>query len=279
MKFSTLPAKNTLGYWFLAKDRIFANLKLDVLDYENKNKRRVFINRGSNILFVAHLDTVLIPQIKRITTTRIYATGLDDRLRAYTAYNLSQELKTDLLLTDNEEIAQSTAEFHKCKNYNWIAEFDRAGRDVVTYNIHNKKFKEAIKLLWKSGTGSFSDIAFLDIKACCMNVGIGYQKAHEENSYVDLPAYKKQMNKFRQFFEKNKNIEFIADETIRYLDKFSCCPMESEHLLLGSKFAPCDWCGEFIYSDLLVFIRGLRVCDNCIGYVNQFYGNKSEITI
>ena len=268
MKLGKLPQKNTLDFWFLGKERIFSNLQSHTLRRKNKNKRRIFIDRGTKILFIAHLDTVLTPQIKRITNKRIYAQGLDDRLGCYAAFNLSKELGADLLLTDNEESMASTAEFHKCKSYNWVVEFDRGGSDVVTYELDNKKFRGAIKQFWGLGIGSFSDIAFLNTKACCMNVGVGYKKAHSEDSYVDLLVYNEQMKKFREFFGINKDRKFIAEVDRDFDDYFQ----GADDTPPTDKAAICEWCYGYFPQDELLFIEGITVCENCA----CFWGNEDN---
>jgi len=171
--------------------------------------RRIFIDNGGSVLFVAHVDTVLPPRIKRVTKNRIFATGLDDRLGCDIAFSLSRELGADLLLTDLEEQGRSTAQFHDLKDYNWIVEFDRAGKDVVTYELDSPGFRDALLEYWNIGIGSFSDIAFMNTDACCFNLGIGYQGAHSEWSYVDLSVMKRQIAKFRRFWNKYKDIKFV----------------------------------------------------------------------
>ena len=206
-------SRNNIKFWFNHIDLIFANLKNHSLDYDDKDKRRIFVDRKSDLLFVAHLDTVQEPKISELQKTDngtiLKGAGFDDRLGCYAAYRLSKQLNADLLLTDNEEKGQSTAQHHICKPYNWVAEFDRAGDDVVTYDCGSKKFIKAIKKHWKEGWGSFSDICQLKTKACCLNVGIGYEQAHSENSTVNLDVYIGQIEKFKLFCEHNRNKKFV----------------------------------------------------------------------
>lgn len=267
MKFDKL-SKQALDYWFLSKERIFTDFKKNTPEFENKNHRRIFIDRGSDILFIAHLDTVLLPQIKTITAGRIYAQGLDDRLGCYTAYKLSKKLGVDLLITDNEETAQSTAQYHTCKNYNWIVEFDRAGCDVVSYGIDNPAFLKVLNNYFEVGVGSFTDICFLDTKSCCVNIGIGYYKAHAKNSYVDLDIYDSQIETFLEFFSKHKTEKFVVDEGVEKTPLFkdySVFPAYEEGGLLQ-----CEWCGEDCYREDLKRVGGLLVCDMCVEDVKDY---------
>jgi len=157
---------NDLKYWLNPKENIFADFDSFILDSNDPNKHRIFIDRGSLILLVAHIDTVQTPKFIKKTKKRIWAQGLDDRLGCTIAYQLSEELNTDLLICDNEEKCRSTGQFHELKDYNWIAEFDREGKDVVTYDLDCESFRNAISEYWKQGFGTFSDILKLQTTTC-----------------------------------------------------------------------------------------------------------------
>lgn len=202
---------NKLKYWLKPKQHIFENFGLNVLDANDDSKHRIFIDRESDVLFVAHLDTVQEPKFIRKTKKRIYATGLDDRLGCLVAYELSIELNADLLFTDHEESFSSTAQYHDYKDYKWIVEFDRYRNDVVIYDCGSKEFESALSEFWRIGIGSFSDICLMDVTCCCMNLGIGYYNAHSKDSYCTIRQVKKQIKKFEQFYIKYKDIAFIRD--------------------------------------------------------------------
>jgi hypothetical protein len=293
-------SRNKIKFWFSHIDLIFANLKDYALDYDDKEKRRIFVDRRSDILFIAHLDTVQEPKITGIEKTDdgqiLQGAGFDDRLGCYAAYRLSKQLKADLLLTDNEEKGQSTAQHHTCKPYNWIAEFDRAGNDVVTYDCDSKKFIKALKKHWTKGFGSFSDIVQLKTKACCMNVGIGYEKAHSEDSTVNIDVYIEQIEKFKLFCEQNRNRKFIRSNKPKqrfiytgygfgrglndyyddyynrdyslYIPKPQVIEPEnkSSEIILPGEFDYCDYCGKRFNWDELIDIDGdmsWLLCSDC----------------
>ncbi len=203
-----LKKYNKLKNWFSSTDTIFKNFRPYVLDYKIRLQRRIFIDNNSDILFVAHADTILPPRMIRQTKDVICATGLDDRLGCYIAWILSKRYNCDLLITDLEEKGLSTANHHICKNYSWIVEFDRAGNDIVTYELDNEEFRQAITGYWKHEHGLFSDISSLETTACCMNLGIGYYKAHDKNSYAIKKIYREQLNLFDMFFNQYKNTDF-----------------------------------------------------------------------
>jgi len=255
---------NKLKFWLRPKKSIFKYFDEYVEDFYDFNKRRIFIDRGSNILFIAHLDTVCKPPcfVKR-KNEKLWAVGLDDRLGCLIAYELSQRYKADLLLTDLEESGKSTAQWFNCGDYNWIVEFDRRGDDVVTYGRTSKEFEDALGEFWEIGEGSFSDICFLETNVCCMNLGIGYEKAHSDNSYVNLSIMNKQLNKFREFFYKYKDTKFEQD--YGYQEKQNAIVTYKDwqwnNYYQGNKknvtsqlynYDKCDFCGnpnaEFIYS-------------------------------
>ena len=197
---------NELNNWMIPTDDIFLHFIHETLGSkiragkQSTNSRRIFIDNGGDILFVAHVDTVLPPNIKKQKKKRIHAIGLDDSLGCLLAYELGMELGADILLTDDEEKCFSTAQYHVCKDYNWVVEFDRVGDDVVMYGNENFDFHNALRTYWDIGWGSYSDIADLPTTACGCNLGIGYQHAHSEDSYVDLKILETQIEKFRLFY-------------------------------------------------------------------------------
>jgi hypothetical protein len=201
--------------WLVPTDVIFRNFSRFVLDKKKPLKRRIFIDRGSDICMMAHADTVQQPKLISYSANndKIYASGLDDRLGCLTAATLSHHMKCDLIITDLEESGRTTIAHHKSeKDYNWVVEFDRKGDDVVTYRQDSKEWLEALKEFFKVGHGSFSDIARFDIPCCKMNVGIGYEGAHIVNSHFKVGVYLEQIEKFLDFYSKYKKEEFLIDK-------------------------------------------------------------------
>lgn len=257
-----------LKFWMQSTDTIFSYFADDVLGSKivagklSRNDRRIFIDNGSEILFVAHVDTVLPPKIKKRTKERLHASGLDDRLGCLLAYELGIELQADILLTDDEEKCRSTAQYHISKNYNWVVEFDRGGDDVVTYEIDNYEFQHALTEYWDIGFGSYSDIMDLPTLACCFNLGIGYQHAHSTDSYVDLKVLKQQLEKFRIFYQKYNGTKFIADKQPKtgYTDRYTYD-------------IQCDVCGG---EENVEKVHNYMICENCFNQVidNFFFAER-----
>ncbi len=257
-----------LKFWMQPTNAIFSHFTDDVLGSKikagkhSRNTRRIFIDNGGDILFVAHIDTVLPPKLKKQTAKRIHATGLDDRLGCLFALNLGIELGADILLTDDEEKCCSTAEYHVCKNYNWVVEFDRAGGDVVTYDNQSYAFNRVLIEYWDIGYGSYSDISDLPTSACCFNLGIGYQHAHSKDSYVDLKVLKTQIEKFRLFYDKYKDTKFVADP-------------EQVDTWKNAYNDQCDMCGGVDQVDT---IHGYNICYSCFGSaIDKFLFDKDDV--
>ncbi|HDY67366.1 MAG TPA: hypothetical protein ENH85_06230 [Candidatus Scalindua sp.] len=164
-----------LRYWLQPRSTILKDFR-DNLIGEGKT-RRIFIDRGSDVLFMAHIDTNCAPELKKHAGNRLWAAGLDDRLGCALASHLAECWGVDLLLCDFEEEAKSSGQYHELKDYNWIAEFDRNGGDVVTYDLDNDEFLENLNRYFKVGWGTFSDLCMLNTTACCVNIGIGYKHA------------------------------------------------------------------------------------------------------
>ena len=247
---------NKLKNWFCSTDKIFSDFGLlgVVLDSKIKTKRRIFIDRQSDILFVAHADTILKPKLISQGKKVITATGLDDRLGCYTAYTLSKKLKCDLLITDLEEKGISTAQHHICKEYNWIVEFDRAGSDIVTYDLDNTEFRQALSKYWKCSDGLFSDISSLGTDSCCMNLGIGYELPHSKTSYASKKIYHKQVELFKLFFAEFANTNFGERDEIP--KKWYDVDYKYDE---NCGYAICDFCGMGMGDE----IHGYFICPDC----------------
>lgn len=248
-----------LKYWLKSKNKIFDDFNDVILDRENPEQARMFIDRDSKVLFIAHIDTVQKPKYMLARRTkskklkRVYAQGLDDRLGCMLAYELSKELKADLLITDHEETARSTGQFHNLKDYNWIVEFDRAGIDVVTYGLDSQEFYNALNSFWDIGQGSFSDVCQLKTTACCMNLGIGYEFAHSKDSFVDVLKFDKQIEQFKLFYDEYKDVKF---------------EQEKENYFSHNN-DECDICN--VAKNDCESIHGYLICSDCFDFMMQEY--------
>ena len=157
----------------------------------------IYQDNGADILGVGHIDTVdnhrstqteagLEAHSKAMNLARYHQTGpqLDDRLGVWALLSvLPEHMNYDVLLTDNEEIGQSTAASFEPPNgkaYNWIFELDRRKDGCVLYQYGSKKWnKELTKAGFRIDRGSFSDIGYLDhLGVQGVNIGIGYDHEH-----------------------------------------------------------------------------------------------------
>lgn len=173
-------------------------------------------DNGSNILAVAHLDTVGLAHQRacRFLDTEggtvVYSRALDDRLGAYIILDLLPALGVthDILLTVGEESGQSTAEFFdppKGKQYDWMIEFDRGGTDVVMYQYDDKATRKLVQASGaRVGDGIFSDIAYLEhlgIKG--FNWGVGYRDYHGPRAHAYLDDTYAMVGSYLKFHAAN----------------------------------------------------------------------------
>lgn len=203
--------------------RSYPDMVCDTVVTGNGLKYIYWSRPGSTLLFVAHLDFVCDGQTYSQKGNKFYLQNLDDRLGAYLIcaglpHLLDREVKFDVLFTDGEETGRSTAKFftkEKCKNqYNWMAEFDRRGDDVVMYSYETPEMR---KLLtdngFKVGIGSYTDIASLeDLGVKGFNFGIGYQANHSADAYFEGDVLDKQMELMADFINKYHTTKFIHEK-------------------------------------------------------------------
>lgn len=175
-----------------------------------------FRDNGSDILAVAHLDTVARSwnrQCGFLNTASglvVYSRALDDRLGAYIILELLPKLgiDCDVLLTTGEESAQSTAAFFDApKDYNWVIEFDRGGTDVVMYDYEDDYTIGLVEETGATvGVGIFSDICYLDhLGVKCFNWGVGYQEYHTARSHAYLDDTFLMLDYFMRFHALNSH--------------------------------------------------------------------------
>ena len=182
-----------------------------------------FIDNNANILYVAHLDTVMFSAKPRIktrfkNTTITNCPQLDNRLGAWIGLHVLKNagIKADILLTTNEEVGDSTAgHFTTTKQYNWIAEFDRAGSDVVMYNYETNYLKQLLNSFdYNVGYGSYTDIASLEDLGCkAFNFGTGYHQQHTKKCYANLSETFDSFRKFHELYRKCKDTHFEHTKT------------------------------------------------------------------
>jgi hypothetical protein len=177
-------------------------------------------DNGSNVLAVAHLDTVAWHGDRKcrfVVTegagTVVFSRALDDRLGAYVILELLPllGLKYDVLLTVGEESGQSTAEFFdppKDKHYDYMIEFDRGGTDVVMYQYDDLEVRDLVKASGaRVGDGSFSDISYLGhlgIKG--FNWGVGYQDYHGPRAHAFLDDTFAMVARYLNFAAQNEGV-------------------------------------------------------------------------
>lgn len=178
---------------------------------ETKTGPYFYKDNGADILFVAHLDSVVGSDHFFVTPldeneTIVWCATLDDRLGAYLGIDFLWRLglKYDLLLTTGEETGRSTAkgfDLPEGKVYNWMFSFDRAGDDAVHYQYNDKEWLDALKAVgYDMKHGSYSDIASLtEIGVCGVNIGVGYQNYHDVKAWASMKDMLTNVKKLQSF--------------------------------------------------------------------------------
>lgn len=197
--------------------------RIEVPDQRAPSDFYLYKDNGSNILAVAHLDTVAQPHERaaRFVDTEagpiVFSRALDDRLGAYTIIDMLPKLgiNVDWLFTVGEESGDSTAAYFKApKLYDWMIEFDRGGTDVVMYQYEDQNTIDLVKACGaRPGDGIFSDISYLSglgIKG--FNWGVGYRDYHYANAHAYLNDYFDMIDYFQVFHAQNVDMYMAHDE-------------------------------------------------------------------
>jgi len=227
------------------------------------------IKRGGKVLLVAHIDTVHEPKIHKITKKTIIAQGLDDRLGVFMAMALMNARDdVDVLITDDEEVGKSSAALIPTEdlNYNCIIGLDRGGMDFVDYDLADDDLIDAYSEFAEFGYGSFSDICFLNDPPCgCINVGIGYQKAHSKDSYAKIADIKQSYKNVCKFLDKHVDTHF--EKHSRHYDFYDDYVYEWEE-----DDAKCEFCEK-----PLTFEEELEkgLCLACLDYFYVEYWERT----
>jgi hypothetical protein len=257
-----------------------------------------FIDRGSNVLAVAHIDTVQQGTNFKVTGLNggaVYSPRLDDRLGAYTIieYLPSVGVKMDVLLCEDEETMQSTAAyFQTLKKYNWMVEFDRGGRDTVLYQYHyDKTFSDELERHgFILGHGTYSDIADLGHLGCLgVNCSAGYYNYHTKDAFVLVEVWQKSVDSFVSFYNDNKDTYYPHDKTNDYYNESSLWDRDdyyygtgkygttyygnkkNNRALVNVEWTKCPTCEE-VRTDRADrnLIDYFGMCSECLIYVDRY---------
>lgn len=169
----------------------------------------IYINNGSNVLAVAHADTVGMDKHNwSVDGNVVTSIALDDRLGLWIINDLLPEygIVPDILITRDEEIGRSTAQFFQTsKQYNWMFSFDRNSYDVVMYQYDNEDSRQLLQEYgFPVGLGSFSDISYLEHLGCIgFNFGTGYKHEHTAHCHADVAQVLAQVRLFARFYADN----------------------------------------------------------------------------
>ncbi len=179
------------------------------------NRKFFFMDNEADILAVAHLDTVQRKNFCKYDskTKRILSPVLDDRLGAFIILEyLLRDLDYDVLLTVDEEECISTARhFNLGKKYKWMFSFDHRGNNVELLQYDSPEMRALLaKHNFQTDSGSYSDLYELEHLGCKgFNFGVGYHNQHSLDAYANIDDVYNNVEKFRKFYEANKNTHFV----------------------------------------------------------------------
>jgi len=235
------------------------------------NEWYAFQDNGSKVLAVAHCD--FVGKDSRFSAalgvgdeTLVFSPQLDDRLGVYTILDLlpSLGIKMDVLLTDHEESAGSTAQWFKAeKEYNWIVGFDRRGTDAVTYEYRG--FDEQVCKHFDVGWGTFSDISVLEhLGVKGVNVGVGYHGEHTPRCFFVVEEYLAQIVRFVRFYQDNKNKRFEHEGTwcSQYRDGWRGSSSPGTKMV-DDEVLQCPSCGCWFWEEETTFTATNISCPDC----------------
>lgn len=190
----------------------------------------IYIDRGSKILGVAHLDSTTTADgldhfyhLKVGKDEVVFNAQLDDRLGAYIILDLLPKLgiTTDVLLTYGEETGNSTGQFFEPKKkYRWMYQFDRHGDDVVYYDYGEKDWNHLLgKYFKRPGHGMFSDICYMEHVGCkAFNLACGYENNHSAWAKADMHVLRDQVERFMKFYQAHRR-QYFPHEKKKYTPK------------------------------------------------------------
>jgi hypothetical protein len=273
----------------------------------NSGNRYVYIDNGSNVLAVAHVDTVedspryyysadkkiikydILPSPK-VENLKVTSIKLDDRLGVHLILDIlpMMGINVDVLLTDDEEFAQSSAiAFVTDKVYNWAFSFDRRGiGEVVMYQYSSDLV--AIKAVedsgWYFGRGSYSDISDLDIGCSCFNFSAGYMNEHTDACFCQYDGVMYNAQLFKKFYNAHKDTRFPYTYTPKTIVKYDSKKWEDTTSTstkwtaensdwkddddwkkyskkYASSYQECSYCGKVHSTTYDTF--GNPICDSC----------------
>lgn len=188
-----------------------------------------YIDRGSDVLTVAHLDAVgsktHFGHLHFLgEKTIIFSPWLDDRLGVFIILDVLPRLgyNCDILLCTNEEKGESTAQFFEApegKHWRYLAEFDRMGEDIVTYDYRVPEMNKALVAAGFShpSHGAYTDIASLyHLGVGAFNVGVGYESPHTNWCKAELEVTFRQLVRYLRFAEANAETTFPFEQGTKW---------------------------------------------------------------
>lgn len=185
-------------------------------------------------------------------------------------------INCDILLTDDEEWAQSSAYYFMPptgKVYNWAFSFDRRGVGecvMYQYSSSGDAVDAILDAGWYFGWGSYSDISELEIGCVGFNFSAGYINEHTDACYCQYESVMYNVQLFKKFYQANKDIKFpfiLAKHSSHYSkwdyeDAWDDGKWNNHNWKKTTTAVEiCEYCGK--KPATTYDLNGLGMCDDC----------------
>jgi hypothetical protein len=267
--------------------------------YTQKHKNNDYLyyeNRGSNVLLVAHLDTVhrtfktntfnVITKDNKTHITNISGDclGADDRAGVFTILEylrLYNEVP-NILFTQGEEtggtgIASFVSDGHDTKHIMLAIEIDKSGLPNVAC-VYDDLDSELESFLLSHDmdlvSGSYTDICNLqDIGISSVNISANYYHQHTKNEYMIVDDVYQTILLLNNMVQSLKTPQSFKVKLYQYTKVKYYEPLKTK-----GHIAKCEVCET--KHNLIITNGGITICHDCIDelYLDYMYGRTSNTT-
>lgn len=243
----------------------------------------LYIDNGSPVLAIAHLDTVMDMPAYAVSSkgsntplkpvsvidNKINTIQLDDRLGVWLITSVLPQIGIvpDMLFTLDEEVGASTAALFKTdKKYNWMFQFDRRGfGTVVMYQYETPKYVNMLEDIgYDVQIGTISDISYLDGLGCTgFNFGCGYIDEHSHSCMTRISWINVVVEMFAEFYARYK------DTLMPYIHKPKVYSNKYNYSYTTPTIHIPSTNGRCAYCDVFLLPTEKTVCSICLEEMND----------
>jgi hypothetical protein len=264
---------------------------------EKQGKRQRYLYRpgvtDESPLLICHADTVLASRAYQYNakTSVVTCAELDDRLGIAVLLAIIESVGLDclhlsdcaMLITDNEEIGQSTSALfaadciqnpERFGRPNWLLNFDRRGTDSVCYGYENDTLSSLLRHCGHTiGQGTCSDISRMEnLGVSGVNIGIGYQNEHSLKCSVYLRDTLQSILRAECFCSQFGHIrfEFVPPKKHVYA-QYNSVVAKPFYKPIKQAQNPYQWTNDLVCDDCqnvssdCTTLGGFTLCNDCCG--------------